>query len=156
MSKKEIETTKFFLISWLSAAERQCEGFLRNVGKIPFVNNDFHTRRMFDEHYVLTATVMAVRFAKQLVHHAPVELVNQLNAFISATKDAVDIRDMREHSDECFMKKWRKQEQFLRGSDSMIWCDMSSSIQDHRGYMLGNLIAMESIQAECKKLLEHM
>ena len=61
---------------------------------------------------------------------------------------------MREHSDEYFLEKGRKQDQFFKGSGGGIQCDMSSSIRNEQGYLLGNLIAMESIRDECQKLLQ--
>ena len=111
---------------------------------------------MFDEHYILTATAMSVRFSKQLVNHASKNIKHSLSSFIENTKDAVDVRDMRKHSDEYFLGKGRKQGGFFKGSCENIQCDMSSSVQNEFGYMLGNLIAMEKIQSECAKLLSSL
>lgn len=156
MDDEQKDTTKFFSESWLAEAIHRCNSFLKNVNKPFSLEDDFHKRRMFEEHYALTATVMSVRFAKQLVHHAQKDLKEHLEAFITATKDAVDVRDMREHSDEYFLGKGRKKDEFFKGSDQGIQCDMSSSIQNEHGYMLGNLIAMESVLAECQKLLQYL
>jgi hypothetical protein len=156
MDAESRETTMFFLESWLTEAIDGCQNFLQNINK-PFSFEDtFHKRIMFDEHYVLTATVMSIRFSKQLVHHASKDIKQTLTTFINATKDAVDVRDMREHSDEYFLGKGRKKDEFFKGSSDNIQCDMSSSIQNECGYMLGNLIAMEKIQSECIKLLSSL
>jgi hypothetical protein len=61
---------------------------------------------------------------------------------------------MREHSDEYFLGKGRKKDEFFKGSGQGIQCDMSSSIQNQNGYMLGNLIAMETVRDECHTLLQ--
>uniref|UniRef100_A6VW85 Uncharacterized protein n=1 Tax=Marinomonas sp. (strain MWYL1) TaxID=400668 RepID=A6VW85_MARMS len=154
MDAESKETTMFFLKSWLAEAIDGSRSFLNNINK-PFSFEDrFHKRRMFDEHYVLTATVMSVRFSKQIVHHSPKNVKESLTSFIKATEDAVDVRDMREHSDEYFLGKGRKKDEFFKGSGNGIQCDMSSSIQNENGYMLGNLIAMETIQFQCETLLE--
>lgn len=150
------ETTLFFLQSWLNEAIGRCDDFLNNINKSFSLNSEFIRRRMFEEHYVLTATVMSIRFARQLVNHADKGLKGHLESFIAATKDVVDVRDMREHADEYFIGKGKKPDQFFKGSSRGIQCDMSSSIQNENGYMLGNLIAMEFIRDECKKLLAHL
>jgi len=150
------ETMVFFLQSWLNETIGRCDDFLDNTNKPFSSDSKFTRRRMFEEHYVLTATVMSIRFARQLVNHADKGLRGHLESFIAATKDAVDVRDMREHSDKYFIGKGNKQDQFLKGSSQAIQCDMSSSIQSENGYMLGNLIAMEFIRDECKKLLAHL
>jgi len=150
------ETMVFFLQSWLNEAIGRCDDFLDNINKPFSLDSKFTRRRMFEEHYVLTATVMSIRFARQLVNHADKGLKGHLESFIAATKDAVDVRDMREHSEKYFIGKGNKQDQFLKGSSRGIQCDMSSSIQNENGYMLGNLIAMEFIRDECKKLLAHL
>lgn len=153
MDAKQKETAEFFLDSWLNEAVGRCVVFLNNVNKTFPRHDRFQKTRMFDEHYILTATVMSVRFAKQLENHATKELKEKLQQFIAATKDAVDIRDMREHSDEYFLGKGRKKDEFLKGSVQSIQCDMSSSVQNEHGYMLGNLIAMEFVCQECQNLL---
>ena len=154
MEQEKKEITIFFLDSWLNEAITRCDNFLENISKPVSFENTFHKRLMFDEHYVLTATVMSRRYASQLVHHAPKGLKGSIEEFIEKTKDAVDVRDMREHSDEYFLGKGRKQDDFFKGSGNNIQCDMSSSIRDERGYMLGNLIAMEFVHQECTKLLQ--
>ncbi len=158
MDAENKETIIFFLQGWLTEAINSSKDFLSNINiNKPFSFEDnFHKRRMFDEHYVLTATVMSVRFSKQLVHHSKKKIKDSLSSFIEATKDAVDVRDMREHSDEYFLGKGRKKDEFFKGSGNGIQCDMSSSIQNEHGYMLGNLIAMEAIQIECINLLESL
>jgi hypothetical protein len=156
MEAEQKETTKFFLENWLNEAIERCDNFLCNVNKPFSIDDNFHKKRMFEEHYTLTATVMSIRFAKQLVNHAQKGLKEHLESFIIATQDAVDVRDMREHSDEYFLGKGRKKDQFFKGSGGGIQCDMSSSIQNEQGYLLGNLIAMESIRDECQKLLQHV
>ena len=156
METEQKETTKFFLKNWLNEAIERCDSFLYNVNKPFSIDNNFHKKRMFEEHYTLTATVMSIRFAKQLVNHAQKGLKEDLKSFIIATQDAVDVRDMREHSDEYFLGKGRKKDQFFKGSGGGIQCDMSSSIHNERGYLFGNLIAMESIRDECKKLLQQI
>lgn len=153
MNAEQRKTTEFFLESWLNEAVNRCNAFLHNVSK---PHNNFYKTRMFEEHYILTATVMSVRFARQLVNHASKDLKNELQQFIEATRDAVDVRDMREHSDEYFLGKGRKKGEFYKGSKKGIQCDMSSSINNERGYMLGNLIAMELIREECQNLLSHI
>ncbi len=153
MDAKTKETTLFFLDGWLKEAVFVGKQFLVNVNKPFSFEDNWHKRRMFDEHYVLTATVMSIRFAKQLVHHAPREMKLGLELFIENTKDAVDVRDMREHSDEYFLGKGKKKNEFYKGSGNGIKCDMSSSIQNEHGYMLGNLIAVEVIIDECDQLL---
>lgn len=123
----------------------------------PFsLHDSLHKTRMFEEQYVLTATVMSVRFARQLVNHSTKNLKDKLQQFIDATRDAVDVRDMREHSDEYFLGNGRKKDVFFKGSDQGIQCDMSSSIQSQHGYMLGNLIAMEVVQEACQNLLSYV
>ncbi|QOP41105.1 hypothetical protein [Sulfurimonas marina] len=156
MKIEQKETAKFFLENWLNEAVERCENFLYNINKPLSIDNSFHKKRMFEEHYTLTATLMSIRFAKQLVNHAQKDFKVQLEAFIHATQDAVDVRDMREHSDEYFLGKGKKKEEFFKGSGRGILCDMSSSIQNEQGYMLGNLIAMESIHNECQKLLQYV
>ena len=147
-------TVTFFLNSWLEEATSSCDTFLENINK-PFSFDDpFHKRRMFEEHYVLTATVMSIRFAKQLVNHAKKPLKDQLEAFIEETQLAVDVRDMREHSDEYFTGKGRKKASFYQGSENGLEIDMSSSIQNEHGYMLGNVISMEEISKKCSELLQ--
>ena len=153
MDAEQKETTEFFLECWLNEAVGRCNSFLSNVNK-PFSQDDsFHQTLMFEEHYVLTATVMSVRFARQLVNHTSKDLKDQLQKFIDTTRDAVDVRNMREHSDEYFLGKGRKKDEFFKGSVKGIECDMSSSIQNEDGYMLGNLIALEIVRDECQNLL---
>lgn len=156
MDAEQKDITRFFLDSWLDEAVHRCDSFLNSVNKPFSFEDNFHRRRMFEEHYALTATVMGVRFAKQLVHHAPRQLKERLESFIGATQDAVDVRDMREHSDEYFLGKGRKKGEFFKGSGQGIQCDMSSSIQNQNGYMLGNLIAMETVRRECHALLQYL
>ena len=153
MDAEQKETTEFFLESWLNEAVGRSSSFLDKVNRPFSLHDSFHQTRMFEEHYVLTATVMSVRFARQLVNHAAKDLKCQLQKFIDATKDAVDVRDMREHSDEYFLGKGRKKDEFFKGSGKGIECDMSSSIQNEHGYMLGNLIALELVRDECQSLL---
>lgn len=153
MDAEQKETAEFFLESWLNEAVGRCNSFLQNVSKPFSLHDSFHKTRMFEEHYVLTATVMSVRFARQLVNHANKDLKCQLQHFIDATRDAVDVRDMREHSDEYFLGKGRRKDEFFKGSGEGIECDMSSSIQNEHGYMLGNLIALEVVRDECLSLL---
>jgi len=153
MNADQKETTEFFLESWLNEAVGRCNSFLNNVNRPFSLHDSFHQTRMFEEHYILTATVMSVRFARQLVNHAAKDLKDQLQKFIDATRDAVDVRDMREHADEYFLGKGRKKEEFFKGSGQGIECDMSSSIQNEHGYMLGNLIALELVRDECQSLL---
>ena len=153
MDTRNKEITIFFLKSWLTEAINGCQSFLSNINKPFSLEDSFHKRIMFEEHYVLTATVMSIRFSKQFVHHAPREIKGSLSAFIEATKDAVDVRDMKEHSDEYFIGKGKKKDEFFKGSGNGIQCDMSSSIINEHGYMLGNLISMETIEKECLKLL---
>lgn len=153
MNTEQKETTAFFLQNWLNEAVCRCNAFLHNVNKPFSLHNSFDQTRMFEEHYVLTATVMSVRFARQLVNHATKDLRDKLQKFIDATRDAVDVRNMREHSDEYFLGKGRKKDEFFKGSGQGIECDMSSSIQNEHGYMLGNLIAMELVRDECQNLL---
>ncbi|UTA80934.1 hypothetical protein J4377_05500 [Halomonas sp. XH26] len=156
MDAVQKDTTQFFLDSWLAEAVHRCSSFLHSANKPFSFDDDFHRRRMFEEHYALTATVMGVRFAKQLVHHTPKELKESLESFIIATQDAVDVRDMREHSDEYFLGRGRKKEEFFKGSGQGVQCDMSSSVQNENGYMLGNLIAMETVRDECQALLQYI
>lgn len=153
MEAEQKETAEYFLESWLNEAVNRCNSFLRNVNKPFSLHDGFHKTRMFEEHYVLTATVMSIRFARQLVNHANKDFKSQLQKFIDATRDAVDVRDMREHSDEYFLGKGRKKEEFFKGSGEGIEIDMSSSIQNEHGYMLGNLIALEVVRDECLSLL---
>jgi hypothetical protein len=153
MNQDEKETSIFFLKSWLEEVIYSGTDFLAKINRPFDIHDDWYRRRMFDEHYVLTATVMSIRFSKQVVNHAQRNLKASLEKFIEQTRDAVDVRDMREHSDEYFTGKGRKKDQFLKGSTENIQCDMSSSIQNERGYMLGNIIAMESIVGSCKILL---
>lgn len=150
------ETIIFFLESWLNEVINNSQVFLQNINEPISFEGNFHKRMMFDEHYILTATVMSVRFSKQLVNHVSKNIKNSLSFFIENTKDAVDVRDMREHSDEYFLGKGRKQGDFFKGSCENIQCDMASSVQNEFGYMLGNLIAMEKIQSECAKLLNSL
>lgn len=156
MDAEQRETAEFFLESWLNEAVERCDVFLHNVNTPLSVHDSFHRTRMFEEHYVLTATVMSVRFARQLVNHARKGFKEKLQRFIDATRDAVDVRDMREHSDEYFLGRGQKKEQFFKGSSQGVQCDMSSSIKNEHGYMLGNLIAMESVREECHELLSHV
>jgi len=153
MDDKQKEITEFFLQSWLNEAVDRSNSFLDNINRPYSQNFSFIKTRMYEEHYVLTATVMSVRFARQLVNHAPKALKEQLQKFIDVTRDAVDVRDMREHSDEYFLGKGRKKDEFFKGSVESIKCDMSSSIQTEDGYMLGNLIALELVRDECQSLL---
>jgi hypothetical protein len=156
METEQKGITKFILENWLNEVVERCDYFLSEINKGFSIDNNFNKKRMFDEHYTLTATVMSIRFAKQLVNHVQKDLKEQLESFINATQDAVDVRDMREHSDEYFLGKGRKKDQFFKGSGDGIKCDMSSSIKNEHGYMLGNLIAMESIRDECQKLLQNV
>ena len=110
MDDKQKEITEFFLQSWLNEAVDRSNSFLDNINRPYSQNFSFIKTRMYEEHYVLTATVMSVRFARQLVNHAPKALKEQLQKFIDVTRDAVDVRDMREHSDEYFLGKGRKKE----------------------------------------------
>lgn len=153
MDTEKKETTIYFLKMWLSEVISNSQIFLLNTNKSLTFENTFYKRMMFDEHYILTATVMSVRFSKQLVDHSSKDIKQALVSFIENTKDAVDVRDMREHSDEYFLGRGRKQKEFFKGSDEHIQCDMSSSVQNECGYMLGNLIAMETIKSECNNLL---
>lgn len=154
MDNKEIETTVFFLESWLNETIGSCDRFLSKINGPTSFDDEFHKRRMFEEHYVLTATVMSIRFARQLINHENEDFKKHIKEFINSTKNAVDVRDMREHSDEYFIGKGKKHGDFFKGSNQHIRCDMTSSIKNEHGYMLGNLIAMEFIQSECKKLLK--
>ncbi|EHU5129780.1 hypothetical protein KY940_004391 [Vibrio vulnificus] len=156
MTQDEKDTSIFFLKSWLQEAIYSGTQFLVKINQPFDINDTWHRRCMFDEHYVLTATVMSVRFSRQLVNHAPKNLKVSLEHFIEQTRDAVDVRDMREHFDEYFLGKGRKKDQFLKGSTEQIQCDMSSSIQNEHGYMLGNLIAIESIIGSCEMLLGNL
>lgn len=108
MDAENKETTIFFLESWLNEVISNSQVFLQNINEPISFEDNFHKRRMFDEHYILTATVMSVRFSKQLVNHASKNIKHSLSSFIENTKDAVDVRDMREHSDEYFLGKGRK------------------------------------------------
>ncbi|WP_203226568.1 hypothetical protein [Psychrobacter sp. P2G3] len=130
MDAENKETTIFFLESWLNEVINNSQVFLQNINEPISFEDNFHKRRMFDEHYILTATVMSVRFSKQLVNHVSKNIKHSLSSFIENTKDAVDVRDMREHSDEYFLEKGRKQGGFFKGSCEDIQCDMSSSVQN--------------------------
>ena len=156
MNQESQYTLIFFLQCWLNEAISNSSIFLENIDQPLSFENNFHKRRMFDEHYVLTATVMSVRYSKQVVNHTKKGLKEHITKFIEATIDAVDVRDMREHSDEYFIGKGKKKDEFYKGSSQNIQCDMSSSIKNENGYMLGNLIAMELILDECKSLLKHI
>ena len=149
------ETVLFFLESWLGEAVNRSAKLLESFDSFS-VESNYASRRMFDEHYLLTATVMSVRFAGQVVHHAKKNFREQLREFLDATADAVKVRDMREHSDDYFLGKGRKQGELVRSTDHDGICDMSSTIVSDSGYMLGNLISVETIRKECEKALAHV
>ena len=156
MNKENHDTLIFFLECWLNEAISNISSFLESIEQPFSFENNFHRRRMFDEHYILTATVMSVRYSKQVVSHTKKGLKEHIEKFIEKTSDAVDVRDMREHSDEYFIGKGKKKDEFYKGSSQNIQCDMSSSIKNENGYMLGNLISMELILQECQTLLKHV
>lgn len=156
MTQDEKKRTISFLKGWLQESISRGTEFLVKANQPFDIHDSWRKKRKFDEHYVLTATVMSVRFSRQLVNHAPKNLKISLEKFIEQTKDAVDVRDMREHSDEYFIGKGRKKDQFFKGSTEQIRCDMSSSVQNEHGYMLGNLIAMELIIGSCEVLLSDL
>lgn len=105
---------------------------------------------MFFEHYFLTSTVTSIRFAKQLKRLSEESDIPGLEKFINSTSKAIDVHNMREHSDQYFTGTGRKQVEFHKGSTDNVRCDMSSTIVSNDGHKLGSHVSIESIIASSK------
>ena len=89
------ERIMFFLESWLGETIYSCNKFLENK-KNP-MKNDWLRRFTFDEHYILTATVMSRRFAKSIVRSTSGELRKQIkhslrqHGQMDESRDGIDL-----------------------------------------------------------------
>jgi hypothetical protein len=156
MEKEKITTAMFFLRIWLEETNFRCNELLKYASIDYSKAHGGSQRRLFEEHYLLTATVMSIRFARQIVHSMKKNFKVSLEHYIAETEKAKIVRDMREHSDEYFVGKGNKPEFFKMGSSDGIEIDMTSSLVTLEAYMLGNYVSVQEIQFECNSLLKSL
>lgn len=109
-------------------------------------------RRVLDEHFFLTSVTMLHRICKYLSKNSPIsEEAKAAATFSVASKEAIDVRNKREHFDEYIdgNHKWQDQFTVTRGS---IRADLTSSQIDSRGYHLGHDACVQDLVSACREL----
>jgi len=113
-------------------------------------------RRVLDEHFFLTSVTMLHRICKYLSKNSPIsEVARAAAAFVVASKEAIEVRNKREHFDEYIdgNHKWQDQFTITKGP---VRADLTSTQIDSRGYHLGHDACVQDLVAACIELKNHI
>lgn len=113
-------------------------------------------RSVLDEHFFLTSITMLSRICKYFSQNSPVpDEAKAAERFYSSSKEAINVRNKREHFDEYIDGTHKRQKEFVN-TRGCITADMTSSQVDESGYHLGHDACVQDLVSACLELKKHI
>lgn len=113
-------------------------------------------RRVLDEHFFLTSITMLSRLCKYFSKNSPnADEAKAAGEFYSSSKEAINVRNKREHFDEYIDGNHKRQKEFVV-TKGCIRADMTSSQVDESGYHLGHDACVQDLVSACIELKRHI